>query len=367
MLEDEGRPPNAAPARPAWSGYRPFLVDSVHRESDTVRSFVLVAADGSALPAALPGQFLALRIDRGPAGSPILRSYSISGGVPGRSYRISVKRADGEGSRFLHEQVDTGRHVEVSAPRGDFTLVADGAPVVLVSAGIGITPLLPMLQALAAESTARMVWWIHSARSGGEDVFREEARAALARLPGSREMLFYSRPGVTDVEGRDYEVGGRIDGPRLAAMHLPPDAHYYLCGPQAFMRQMMAELRALGTDDAHIHSETFGVEASITPGTTGPGSRAPHPPGEAGTGPTVTFNRSGVSAAWDSRYGSLLELAEACDIPVRWSCRTGVCHTCQSGLVEGSVAYAPDPLTLPPEGDVLICCATPCGPLSLDL
>jgi len=367
MLEDEGRPQSTAPARPAWSGYRPFVVQSVHRESDTVRSFMLSAADGSALPSARPGQFLALRIDRGDADPPLLRSYSISGGEPGRSYRISVKRADGEGSRFLHEHLGTGQRLEASAPRGDFTLVTNGSPVVLVSAGIGITPLLPMLGALAAESPPRKVWWIHCARSGAEDVFRDEARAALTNLPGSREVLFYSHPDPTDVEGRDYTMAGRIDRARLAAMRFPPDAHYYLCGPSTFMRQTMADLRRLGADDAHIHSETFGAEASMTPGTTGPGGRTPHRPAGAGTGPVVAFQRSGLSVPWDPRYGSLLELAEACDVPVRFSCRTGVCHTCQCGLLDGTVDYVPDPLISPPEGDVLICCAVPCGPVSLDL
>lgn len=367
MLEDEGRPRDAARSQPAWSGYRPFIVQSVHRENDAVRSFVLVPADGSPLPPALPGQFLALRVDRGDGQSPVLRSYSISGCVPGQSYRISVKRAEGEGSRFLHEHVAAGHRLEASAPRGDFTLVANGSPVVLISAGIGITPLLAMLDALSMEPTPRAVWWIHSARSGSDDVFRGEVRSALARLPASREWLFYSRPAVSDVEGRDYAVSGRLDGSRLAAMGLPPDAHYYLCGPQAFMRQTMADLGRLGVDAFHIHSETFGVEASLTPGTAGPGDRPPHPPEEAATGPKVTFTRSGLSVAWDPRYASLLELAEACDVPVRWSCRTGVCHTCQCGLVEGAVAYAPDPLLPPPEGDVLICCTTPRGPLSLDL
>lgn len=367
MLEDEGRPKGAARSQPAWSGYRPFTVQSVHRENDAVRSFVLVPEDGSPLPPALPGQFLALRIDRGDGQSPVLRSYSISGCVPGQSFRISVKRGNGEGSRFLHEHVAAGQRVEASAPRGDFTLMANGSPVVLISAGIGITPLLPMLGALAAESTPRTVWWIHCTRSGVDDVFQDEVRSALAKLPAARKWSFYSRPAVGDVEGRDYTVGGRIDGSRLAAMGLPPDAHYYLCGPQAFMRQTMADLGRLGVDASHIHSETFGAEASLTPGTAGPGNRPPHPPEEAGTGPTVTFTRSGLSVAWDPRYGSLLELAEACDVPVRWSCRTGVCHTCQCGLVEGAVSYAPDPLLPPPEGDVLICCTTPRGPLSLDL
>jgi ferredoxin len=116
-----------------------------------------------------------------------------------------------------------------------------------------------------------------------------------------------------------------------------------------------------------VHSEAFGPASSITPGITGAGTRAPHLPATPGSGPIVTFGRSGLSVPWDRRYASLLELAEACDVSVRWSCRTGVCHTCQCGLVDGSVAYAPDPLTPPAAGDVLICCSVPRGPVSLDL
>lgn len=367
MLEDDARPASATRPLPAWSGYRDLVVESVRRESDAVRSFVLVSADGSPLPPPLPGQFLALRIQRTGGLPPILRSYSISGHVPGRSYRISVKRADGEGSRFLHDHIAAGDHVEASAPRGEFTLVTDGSPVILVSAGIGITPLLSMLRALAAEPSSRRVWWIHCARRGSEDVFTAEVRDTLAKLPGSRGLVFYSRPVDADLKGRDYDVSGRIDRAQLQHLALPSDAHYYLCGPQPFMRQMLADLHELGVADDRIHSETFGPEASITPGTAGTGDRAPHPPAIEGTGPMVTFNRSGLSVPWDPRYGSLLELAEACDVAVRWSCRTGVCHTCQCGLVDGTVAYAPDPLTPPEEGDVLICCSAPRGPVSLDL
>ncbi|HEY4292273.1 MOSC and FAD-binding oxidoreductase domain-containing protein [Luteibacter sp.] len=367
MLEDEERPKAAARALPAWTGYRNLVVESIRSESDVVRSFVFVSADGSPLPPPLPGQFLALRIRLEGGLSPILRSYSISGHVPERSYRISVKRADGEGSRFLHDHIAVGDHVEASAPRGDFTLVTDGSPVVLVSAGIGVTPLLSMLRALATEPSPRAVWWIHCARRGSEDVFTAEARDILAELPGSRGLVFYSRPVDTDRKGRDYDVAGRIDRAQLEGLGLPEDAHYYLCGPQAFMRQMLDDLQTLGVAGNRVHSETFGPGASITPGTVGPGSHMPHPPATEGSGPIVTFNRSGLSVHWDARYGSLLELAEACDVAVRWSCRTGVCHTCQCGLVDGTVDYAPDPLTAPLDGDVLICCSKPRGPVSLDL
>ncbi|NID14563.1 MOSC and FAD-binding oxidoreductase domain-containing protein [Luteibacter yeojuensis] len=367
MLEDEARPKASTQVAPAWNGYRDLVVESVRRESDAVSSFVLVSADGTSLPPPVPGQFLALRVDRGADLPPILRSYSISGYVPGRSYRISVKRAEGEGSRFLHDHVTAGQRMEASAPRGQFALVTDGSPVILASAGIGITPLLSMLRALTAEPAPRAVWWIHCARRGSEDVFAEEVRETVAKLPDARATVFYSRPAEDDRKGRDYDIAGRIDRAQLEGMALPSDGHYYLCGPQPFMRQMLDDLHELGVPGERIHSETFGPEAAITPGTTSGTGRAPHPPAAEGTGPMVTFSRSGLSVRWDPRFGSLLELAEACDVAVRWSCRTGVCHTCQCGLVDGAVAYAPDPLTPPPDGDVLICCSAPRGAVSLDL
>jgi ferredoxin len=152
----------------------------------------------------------------------------------------------------------------------------------------------------------------------------------------------------------------------LAALGLPRDADAYLCGPAAFMAEMSAALAGLGV--GRVRTEIFGAAPAQTPGIAPEAARPPHPPaGEPADGPLVEFARSSLTVHWDPGQASLLELAEACDVPVRWSCRTGVCHTCETGLLSGTVSYAPDPVEDPADGSALICCSQPQGDLVLDL
>ncbi len=154
----------------------------------------------------------------------------------------------------------------------------------------------------------------------------------------------------------------------ITATGAPTDSEFYLCGPTDFMSATRADLVTLGVPAAHVHSETFGTEAPTMPGIVPDPTRPPHPPdGTPGVGPLVSFVRTGMSVRWDDRFASILELAEACDVPVRWSCRTGVCHTCETGLLDGAVGYAPEPLEPPAVGNLLACCSQPRGDLALDL
>jgi len=356
------------PATPsAWSGYRSLRVASVKRESEDVLSFVLESEDGVLLPPYLAGQFLAFKllIDKN---TTILRSYSMSDTPDAGKYRISVKRAAGAGSRYFHDRVRAGDLLQVSAPRGSFTLAAGDTPVVFLSAGIGATPVLSMLHSLADANSTREIWWCHGARNGKEHVFAAEARALLRHLPQSRSVIAYSKPDERDQLGRDYDVSGHLTLSLLQQRHLPQNADFYLCGPTSFGDSLIAALQSSGVPRSAIHSEVFGPGSSITPGIAGATSREPHPPaGSASTGPQISFARSGLTVPWDARYGSLLEFAEACDIPVRWSCRVGVCHMCESGLINGRVSYAPEPLDPPASGNLLICCSTPLSEVELDL
>jgi ferredoxin len=240
--------------------------------------------------------------------------------------------------------------------------------VLLISAGIGATPVLAMLQALAEEHSDREIWWLQGARNGREHPFATEVKALLASLPNARSHVCYSRPGPDDREGRDFDSVGRLTGSLVAGLVPPRDAQAYLCGPTPFMDEISAGLAALGSAAARIHTEPFGPAASVTPGIAAVPARTPHPPSERpGNGPTIEFARSDLAIPWSSDYGSLLELAEACDVPVRWSCRTGVCHTCETTLIGGSVGYNPDPVEPPPDGSTLICCSQPRDDLVLDL
>jgi ferredoxin-NADP reductase/MOSC domain-containing protein YiiM/ferredoxin len=373
--EKDGQSGNAglAPSSaslPMWRGFRSLRVAAIQRESVDVLSFVLGSENRNPLSTPLPGQFLVFRLQLGNDSAPILRSYSMSGPAGAGTYRISVKRAAGEGSRYFHDQIRAGDLLQVSAPRGSFTLAPGDRPVVLLSTGIGATPVLSMLHSLADRNanSMREVWWCYGTRNGAEHPFAAEVRSLLRGLPYGHSFIAYSEPEDGDQAGKDYDVSGRLNLSSLKQLQVPTEADFYLCGPAAFLRDFTADLKSWGVHDFCIHSEVFGAESSRTPGIARTTSVSPHPPVESvGAGPKVSFTRSGLTAPWDPRYGSLLELAEACDVPVRWACRAGVCHTCESGLIDGRIGYAPEPLDPPVEGNVLICCAAPLTAVELDL
>ncbi len=359
----------AASPPPAWPGFRRLPVTAITRESDSVISIRLEEPGGNALPSFRAGQYLTLRVQPEAQARSVLRNFSLSGPPDAGYYRITVKREpEGVASGYLHTQLAVGDRLDVAAPRGMFLLERSDAPVLLISAGIGATPVLAMLQALAEEHSDREIWWLHSARNGREHPFAAEARTLLASLPNARERVCYSSPSPNDVEGRDFDHAGRLTGALLDELQLPQHAESYLCGPAPFMEAVSAGLAASGIEASRIHTEPFGPAPSITPGIAAPPARSPHPPsGEPGTGPTIEFARSNLAVPWDQGFGNLLELAEACDVPVRWSCRTGVCHTCETIVIAGRVDYNPDPVEPPAEGNALICCSQPPTDLVLDL
>ena len=373
MLEQGGAQGNAGLASmsppPAWPGFRPMAVAAVTPESHSVVSVHLADPDGAAVPPALPGQFLTLRLPATTATAPLLRSYSLSGSPAASTYRVSVKREPhGAGSQYIHDRLRAGDLLETAAPRGTFLLDSGTAPVLLISAGVGATPVLAMLHALAAAGSDRDVWWLHGARSRAEEPFAAESRSLVESLPHGHRHVCFSRPDPGDVEGHDYQTAGRLSPAVLTNLGLPRDADTYICGPAAFMSEVSAAVVGMGIDATRIRTEIFGATPSITPGIAPTPARPPHQPqGEPGDGPGVAFARSGLTARWADGYGSLLELAEACDVPVRWSCRTGVCHTCETALLSGAVSYDPDPVDDPAEGSALICCSRPHGDLTLDL
>jgi ferredoxin-NADP reductase/MOSC domain-containing protein YiiM/ferredoxin len=354
---------------PAWDGFRSVRVVEVHRETSEVVSVVLADMEGSSLQPALPGQYLALRCLPEKNSPPVVRSYSISGASDSGTYRISVKRGTGPGSRHLVDATQVGDNFEISAPRGEFVLRPGERPVVLFSAGIGVTPVLSMLHALASRTTEspREVWWIHAARCAKEHVFAQEARKLLAAIPGGHSAIAYSKPDPTDRPDSDFDIRGHWGLASLKELAVPMDADFYVCGPSAFLSDINRDLISLGAPQDAIHHEVFGPANSIEPGVMKTEVKPPHSPVPPGTGPIVSFTRSGLAVPWDTRFKSILEFAEACDVPVRWSCRTGVCHTCECGILNGRLRYAPEPLDQPALGSALICCSTPESPIELDL
>jgi ferredoxin-NADP reductase/MOSC domain-containing protein YiiM len=354
---------------PAWPGFRQLTVSAITHESESVISIRLDDPNGGPLPAVRPGQYLTLRVALDQQHGSVLRNYSLSGAPDAGYYRITVKREpDGVASGYLHTRLAVGGQLDIAAPRGTFILDPSQAPVLLISAGIGATPVLAMLQALAEERSEREIWWLHGARNRREHSFAAEAHGLLASLANVRTHVYYSRPDPDDLEGRDFDSTGHLSGSRLAELAPPLDAEAYLCGPIPFMDEISAGLAALGIDASRIHSEPFGPAPGLTPGIAATPARTPHPPaGPPGTGPTIAFARSNLEIPWSGDYANVLELAEACDVPVRWSCRTGVCHTCETTLIAGDLGYSPDPVEAPAAGSALICCSRPRDDVVLDL
>ena len=360
----------AAAAHPAEPGFQPRLVTAIRQESADVLSLVIQHPSGLALEAALPGQYIVLRLPRTSGGPPLFRSYSLSGPISTDHYRISVKiEPNGAAGEYLREHVRVGDLLDVSSPRGSFILQSGEQPVVLLSAGIGATPVLAMLYALAEDHSTRRVLWLHAARDGQHHSFAAEVRRLISALAHSRSFVCYSTPGSQDKVGKDFEAAGHLSRSVFEKIGIPAEADVYMCGPTHFMADMKEALVASDIAPDRIHVEIFNGSESMTPGIVDALTRTPHlPKDDADTGPLVSFARSGIAAHWKaSAYQSILELAETCDVPVRWSCRTGVCHNCESGLVSGAVAYGPQPLEKPADGNLLICCSQPVGDVVIDL
>lgn len=348
----------------AWPGYRSFIVQSARLETTDIRSFELRPVDGQPLADFLPGQHIAVRLPAGAGNTPLTRMFSLCGPQGAPAYRIAVKlETEGMVSRYMHTQLHEGDVVDISAPRGDFILSNDQHPVVLLSAGVGITPLLGMLQAIERSAPAREVWWIHSARNAAGYPFLREVEAAAARMSNFHSIKVFSRPAAEEKIGIAYDIRGHLDVTVLTHLKFPAGCVYYLCGPLSYMTAITTALRSLGVPDPQIRSELF-----LPPKPASPADITPHLPDDnSGVGPLVNFTKSNISFHWNNRYNNILEAAEACDVPVHWSCRVGVCHRCESALLDGQIQYTSPPLDPPGTGRLLICCSVPVTDVELDL
>jgi ferredoxin-NADP reductase len=353
--------PGLAPVRFAWEGFLPFLVSKITVESEDVRSFELIAADGRPLPRFVPGEHIVVRIP-GPS-RPLIRMYSLCGPPNPDYYRIAVKaEPNGLAGNYLHQVLQPGQTLEISAPRGGFTLADGQSPLVLIGAGIGITPLLAMLYAV---DKGREVHWIYTSQNAAHYPFQAEVRRVSANLARYRSQIFFTRPAAG-------ETSGRLTPDVLKQLRLPADGDYYLCGPQGFMSAVTTTLAILGIPATSIKQEAFGNATQTGAGAGGDqtviAGKQPHlPTGAEGAGPLVTFAKTGLSFPWSDRFASLLEAAEACDVPVSWSCRVGVCHRCETTLFTGETSYTTPPLDPPGGGNILLCCSIPRSDCQLDL
>ena len=374
-----------ADERPAgWEGYRTFVVVRKEPESRTVTSFYLEPADGKPIPAHKPGQFLGFKLAVPGRNAPVIRTYTISDAAgDGRHYRLSIKREPpppahaelppGLSSNYFHDHVAVGDKLQVRAPTGDFYLHDGTRPVVLLSGGVGLTPMIAMLNHIVADGAARPTWFIHGVRDGAEHAFGRHVRALAGKHANVRAHFAYLEPRPEDKLGRDFDSAGFITLDLLQRLLPGPACDFYLCGPPPFMKALYNALLAWGVAEADIRYEFFGP-ATVLKGTQAPAAGKPAAKPETGAAAssapavTVTFRKSNLTVPWDPTVGSILELAEANGLTPDFSCRSGVCHTCMCELVEGEVEYVNDGVFLPDEpNQVLICSSKPKTNVTVDV
>ena len=360
-----------------WEGFREFVVDRKVAESKTITSFYLRPEDEEPLPAYLPGQFLTFRLSIPGHSSPVTRTYSLSDSPNHPEYyRVSIKRLPapedqpdippGLSSSYFHDHVQPGMKLCIKAPRGKFYLdPEDSTPVVLVSGGVGLTPMISMLNAIVEAGSGRPVWFIHGTRDSSEHAMATHARRVANENDNMNVHVSYSQPQPTDAEGRDYDSRGRVSVELLKRL-LPPAAYdFYLCGPTPFMKSLYNGLLAWGVAESRIHYEFFGPASVLKEGAE-PDTRAVAARESAGE-LEVSFAKAGLTVTWDPSFDSILDFAEAQGLRPDFSCRMGICHTCMTTLVKGEVEYVCDPIDLPDPGSVLICCAKPKTHVEVDV
>lgn len=358
-------------AHKAGNVYQEYQVVRVEPDSKIITSFYLQPIDGSDIHCHKAGQFLPVEIQPPGVAKSINRTYTISNAPNGSSYRLSIKREPsakpglpaGVSSSYFHDHVKPGTRIRAMSPRGKFTLEDSSTrPVVLISGGVGVTPMISMLEQLDKDrkgcGCSRQVWFIHGTQNSEVHAFGDYVRSLSHDWPCLRAHVRYSRPLDSDIKGKHYDSTGRVDLDLLKSLLPLDDYEFYLCGPAPFMGGLFDGLKSLNVSEERIHYEFFGPGATLhkeRPG--GPESLA----AEVGDREPVTvlFARSGIEATWDPSRGSLLDLAESAGLQPAYSCRSGICQTCATRIVSGSVDYLEPPMAQAEKGDALICCAYP--------
>ena len=336
----------------------------IEQESGSIASFYLRRADGKAPASYSPGQFLPIRLAVPKQSELAARTYTISDEPTAGHYRLSIKREGDDAlvSNFFHDQVKVGTRLEAMAPRGKFVLDSSSdRPVVLISAGVGITPMVAMANFTVKEGLRtrnfRRTYFVHGSRNSRVHAFADHIR----HLAGANESLTahirYSQPTADDRLGEAYDSEGHIDMELLKNLLPFDDYDFYLCGPQPFMQALYDGLADIGVRDARIHYESFGP-ATLLKHDAAP--KGQPPAGETVQNPVaVSFAESNVDLEWSPEKGTLLDLAEAAGLSPNYSCRSGICGTCATRLKCGEVDYIEEPSAPLADDEVLICCSTP--------
>lgn len=363
-----------------WRDWRNFVVTRKVKESEEITSFYLKPEDRGEIPNFQPGQFLTIKLDIPGQNKPVVRTYSLSDYTTSSDYyRISIKREPapkgldvmaGVVSSFMHDQIQEGSVILVKPPNGKFILdVHKSLPAVLISNGVGITPMISMAKACSSLNSNRPIWFIHGARDGNYHAFREEVMAIAQQNPNLHVHFRYSRPKPEDEN--IYHSIGYVDTtlikcvvtPQLEKMSGSTDAEYFLCGSPSFLQSLREGLKEWGVPENRIFYESFGTSSQVM-------AKSESSAEKSGAVETaeITFAKSGKTLTWHESDGTILEFAEANDLDPAYSCRAGICLTCMCRIEEGEVAYKVPPTGTPDEGSVLICISKPKTPkVTLDL
>jgi len=355
-----------------WNGYRKFRVARKVLECADVYSFYLSPHDGKPLPAFKPGQYLTFQLDLPGRDKPLIRCYSLSDCASRPEYyRVTIKRAaappdkpdllPGLASTFFSDHVREGEILNVKAPGGNFFLdMGKPTPVVLISGGVGITPMLSMANAIIESGDKREVWFFFGARNRGEHIQKEHLEKLAAANDNFHLHICYSKPAPDDQLDRDYQHAERVSVELFKKLLPSNNFDYFICGPGAFMKSITDGLEAWGVPDANVFFEAFGP-ATVK-------KAAPVVPAVESSAPSlqITFSRTGKVCAWKPTLGSLLDLADEHGIKIDSGCRAGNCGTCLVAIKSGAVDYVTEHGADAESGSCLTCICKPRSNLVLD-
>lgn len=358
-----------------WPSYRKFAVESVIEESESAKSFILIPMDGGPLAPFLPGQHLPLRLHIAGQPRPVIRCYTLSDCFHKRHYRLTIKKElppttnanvpSGLSSTYFHEGLLVGDTIEAKAPSGKFHLDPNQThPVVMLAGGIGVTPMMSMINGLCQVGSRRDVYFVFALRHGGDHVFKEHLRSLMARWPNIRMHVLYETPRPQDVAGADYDRVGRINGALLREILPSLDMEYYVCGPSGMMNAISETLMNEGVLRERIRTESFGPSSLSFRSAVA--AEEAEPNAEAPPELTVTFAKSGKAVRWTKDAATVLELAEMNGVDITFGCRYGDCGTCMTRVVRGRVKYLHPTDAQPDPGTCLPCSCKPETSIELD-
>lgn len=356
--------------------YQSFIVSKKVQETDNVTSFYLKPESNSSIEGYLPGQFLPLKLDIPGQYQTIYRTYTLSDSPSHKYYRLTIKREKapsgvpnaypGVSSNYFHDHVEVGTKLFAASPRGTFFLNKEKqSSVIMISAGVGVTPMISMLNTLIEDYSEREIVFVHSTRNGNEHIMKAYIESLAAKYNNLRTFITYSQPNPDDVLGKDYNASGRISGRILMSYLNDKEGDFYLCGPQEFMKSLIYALLEWGVTDSNIYYENFGPASQLIPNKS---SRMRQ--GETKDNNNVNkvrFQSSKLEVPWNPSFDNLLDFAEAQGLNPDFSCRSGICQTCECKISEGEIEYIQEPLVHPAEGSVLLCCSIPKTSIVLDI